>query len=375
VYVNLFIGSRGQIDVGGKRIELTQTNHYPWDGGVRLAVAASQPATFDLNIRVPAWCRGGVMNDGLYRTAPGGDDAFEISVNGQRVETPTFSGGYAKLRREWRDGDAVEVRMAMPVQRVTADQRVEANRGRVALMRGPVVYCLESPDNGGRVRDLFLTDDARVTAEPHAELLGGVTVLRATGRRLPLGDGEPVAADITAVPYYANANRGAAEMLVWMPTSAAGATAPTLAGLATPSASHCFANDTVTAMNDGGTPNSSSDDTRKRFTWWDRKGTTEWAQYEFDQPQRVGGVEVYWWDDSRQGRGCGAPERWQLLYRKADGSWVPVTPRGGEFGTKLDAFNVVAFEPVETTALRIEAKLQPELSAGILQWRVTPAAR
>jgi hypothetical protein len=311
------------------------------------------------------------MNGGLYSTSPAGPDAFTVSVNGQPVATQAVRG-YVTIRREWRAGDSVDVRMAMPVQRVRATDRVEANRGRVTLMRGPLVYCLESADNSGRVRDVFLPDQAAVTVQERADLLGGMTVLRATARRLPPGDGEAFEAAITAVPYYANANRGPVEMVVWTPTTAAGASRPTIAALSTPSASHCFANDTVAAMNDGVTPKNSSDETRRRFTWWDRKGTTEWAQYDFDQPRTVSVVNVYWWDDSRAGRHCGAPQSWRLLYRKPDGRWEPVKARD-EFGTRLDTFNTVKFEPVETTALRIEAQLQPKLSAGILQWQVSVA--
>src|SRR5262249_29945186 len=158
----------------------------------------------------------------------------------------TVVRGYAVLRREWRAGDVIRVRMAMPARRVTADARVEVDRGRVALMRGPIVCCLESLDNGGRVRDVFLPEGASITPERRPELLGGVPVLRAAAERLPLGGRRPAEAEIVAIPYYANSNRSPAEMIVWVPTTSAGATRPTLASLATPTASHCFVNDTVT---------------------------------------------------------------------------------------------------------------------------------
>jgi hypothetical protein len=212
-----------------------------------------------------------------------------------------------------------------------------------------------------------------ITSDWRPELLGGVTILRAAAERLPLGGGKPFETEVVAIPYYANANRGPAEMIVWVPTTPAGATRSTIASLSTPTASHCFVNDTVGAMNDGVAPKNSSDETRKRFTWWDRRGTNEWVQYDFDQPRRVDGTSVYWWDDSRLGRHCAAPMSWRLVFRKPDGTWEPVRARD-EFGTKLDTANTVEFEPVETTALRIEVKLRPNLSAGILQWQVSPAA-
>ena len=372
-YVNLFIGSRANVQLGDEnrsRLSLTQTANYPWDGDVEVVVDPERPATFDLRVRVPAWCRGGATNGGLYHTTVAGPDAFRVSVNGQPVEAPTIVRGYAVLRREWRTGDKVRIHMEMPARVVKADRRVESDRDRAALMRGPIVYCLESIDNGGRISDIFLPEDAPISPQWRADLLGGVMTLRASAKRLPIGEGTPVDAEVVAIPYYANANRGPAQMQVWTPTTSAAATRPTIASLATPTASHCFANDTVAAMNDGLTPKNSSDETRRRFTWWDRRGTTEWAQYDFDQSRVVGAVGVYWWDDARLGRHCAAPTSWRLLFRKPDGSWEPVRTRG-EFGTKLDTFNTVEFDPVETSALRIEAKLRPNLSAGILQWRVS----
>jgi DUF1680 family protein len=376
VYVNLFIGSRADVRLGDKnrsRLSLAQKTSYPWDGDVELVVAPERPATFDLRVRVPAWCRGGATNGGLYNTTAAGPDAFRVSVNGLPVVSPTIDRGYAVLRREWRVGDKVRIHMEMPARVVKADGRVESDRGRAAFMRGPIVYCLESTDNGGRVGDIFLPESAPITPQWRADLLGGVTTLRASAKRLPVGEGTPVDTEVVAIPYYANANRGPAQMQVWTPTTPTAATRSTIASLATPIASHCFASDTVAAMNDGVTPKNSSDEKRRRFTWWDRRGTGEWAQYDFDRPRMVGSVGVYWWDDARLGRHCAAPTSWRLLFRKPDGSWEPVRTRG-EFGTKLDTFNTVDFDPVETSALRIEAKLRPNLSAGILQWRVSSTA-
>jgi len=237
LYVNLFIGSRAQIALEGekgKRLSLTQTTSYPWDGDVRLTVDPERPATFEVRVRVPAWCQGGVMNGGLYKMPMAGPDAFRISINGQPVASPTIVRGYAVLRRQWRAGDKVRMHMAMPAQLVRADGRVESDRGRAALMRGPIVYCLESHDNRGRVRDVWLPERASITSDWRPELLGGVTILRALAERLPLGGGKPFETEVVAIPYYANANRGPAEMIVWVPTTPAGATRPTIASLSTP---------------------------------------------------------------------------------------------------------------------------------------------
>jgi hypothetical protein len=159
-------------------------------------------------------------------------------------------------------------------------------------------------------------------------------------------------------------------MEVWIPTDVSKAVAPTIATLATPSASHVNPSDSIWAMNDGSTPKNSGEQ-RARFTWWDHRGTSEWVQYDFDKPRKVSGVEVYWFDDSRTRGGCRWPQSWRLLYKTAEGKWEPV---GGkpEFGTAADKFNTVPFDPVETTALRIDVQLRPGFSGGIQQWRVLP---
>jgi hypothetical protein len=132
-------------------------------------------------------------------------------------------------------------------------------------------------------------------------------------------------------------------------------------------ASHCCPSDTTFALYDGVEPRSSDDDRVPRFTWWDHKGTTEWVGYLFDELRRLSWSEVYWWDDTGRG-GCRVPARWRLLWKDGE-AWRPVTAKD-DYGTEKNGYNRVAFEPVITTGIRIEAELQEEFSAGILEWRV-----
>jgi hypothetical protein len=124
----------------------------------------------------------------------------------------------------------------------------------------------------------------------------------------------------------------------------------------------------VAALNDQVEPSASDDAKIPRFTWWDHRGTAEWVQYDFAGPTRVRAVEVYWWDERRINAHCRVPQTWRLLYRDGQ-EWRPV--RGASaYGTEMDRFNRVTFEPVTTTALRLEVQLQPGWSGGILEWRV-----
>ena len=211
VYVNLFVGSRARIKQGQTDVTLEQTTRYPWDGLVTIKVNLEKAAAFDMNVRLPGWCRRPVLK-----------------VNGVVVASPNVIRGYARLRKTWKKGDVITLSLPMPVERVKANPLVQADVGRVALARGPIVYCLESADNAAPVNDLMLPVSARLMAEHRPELLGGVTVIKGQalevnpekwssslylfGRDIPA----PRPVEFTAIPYFANTNRGPVDMLVWL---------------------------------------------------------------------------------------------------------------------------------------------------------------
>ena len=368
VYVNLYASGKAKFVWNNVPLEIIQQTDYPWDGKVELSVIPEKPVSFGLRLRIPGWCK-----------------EAKLSVDGQQVFVPV-KNGYAVLHRNWTGKEKVSLELAMPVERIEAHPAVVANRGRVAIQRGPIVYCFEQADNGRPVRSLVLARDPQFVVEFCPDLLGGVTVVHALDNR---------GQKWTAIPYYAWDHREAGEMVVWVrqegksrkvdendpswkgllyrplePSSLGGEEEWTLAELATPTASHCNPSDTVTALNDLLEPRSSDDHSIPRFTWWDHRGTREWVQYEFTQPVRVQAVGVYWFDDRRQGRHCRVPVQWQLLYRKGQ-EWVPVenlTP----YTVEMDRYNWVRFQPVETTGLRIEVQLDPSgpWSGGILEWIV-----
>lgn len=378
MYVNLYVSGRATLPVPGGKVTLTQDTHYPWDGRIRIRVQAEPPSVFDICLRIPSWCEDAKI--AVEKSTLADDPAKGIQVQMQK--------GYARLRGPWLPHEVIVLDLPMPVQRMEAHPRVLADRGRVALRRGPLVYCFEAADNGGPVRNLVLARDPKFTTEHRDNLLGGVTVIHATSR-----DGRQV----TAIPYYAWDHRAPGEMAVWVrqegksrnppledpswqgklyrpldPSTLGPAEPPSLAELTVPSASFCDRfGGTPSALCDGIEPKNSCDHDVPRFTWYDRLGTREWVQYEFPTPQKVTAVEVYWFDDGRIGRHCRVPQSWQLLYREGD-QWKPVEEASG-YGVQPDKFNRVTFKPVVTKALRIEAQLQPKWSAGILEWKVEVA--
>ena len=221
IFVNLFVGSTARIQLAVQTVVLKQSTGYPWQGEVRIIVTPAKPSEFDLHIRIPGWCQGPSSPDDLYRCANRPvEGAARLEVNGQAVQSPEIIRGYAKLHRRWKSGDVVQVKFDMPVQRVNANSHVEVDKSHISLMRGPVVYCFEGTDNGGAVQNLVIPPGPVFAPEYRSDLLGGVTLLHATATgvfRTPAHNIVAVPFQVTAVPYYANANRGTCQMQVWMP--------------------------------------------------------------------------------------------------------------------------------------------------------------
>jgi hypothetical protein len=166
-------------------------------------------------------------------------------------------------------------------------------------------------------------------------------------------------------------NRKAGEMVVWLPEVPELAELPGEDGVLSNGVrvrgSHCWPNDTLAALNDGLLPKSSSDHSIPRMTWWDHRGTDEWVSYRFPQPRGISTCAVYWFDDTGTGS-CRVPAEWRLLWRDGE-VWKPVRlTNGAEYGTALDRFNRVTFESVTTRELKLEARLRPGFSGGILEW-------
>ncbi len=353
VYVNVYAASTSTLDLGANKVQIVQQTRYPWDGSVKLTVSPAQPAEFDVYLRIPGWC----------------PDA-SLKLNGQPIGKLDVVKGYTRIGRPWKAGDVLELELPMPALRVKSHPSVKDNIGRVAIQRGPVVYCLEAADNGGRVYHLSLPPTSELTPKHKADLLGGVTVIEGKALAHRKGEALPELVDFTAIPYYAWDNREAGQMMVWVPEDpklAEPLAAPTIANTSKVSVSHCNSADTPLALNDGAEPRNSGDTALPRMTWWDHRGSEEWVQYDFAGKKTVREVEVYWFDDTGRGS-CRIPASWQLQYK--DGAeWKPVASASG-YIVKPNDFNRVTFASVDTTALRVVVKLQPGFSGGILEWRV-----
>jgi DUF1680 family protein len=209
-FVNLFVASTAQVHFGESSIEVTQTTNYPWDGKIEIRVDPETSMTFAMKVRIPGWALGKPVPSDLYHYLEVKPDQYMLSVNGEPVQSE-LRKGYATIQRKWSPGDVIELNLPMPVRRVQAHERVKDDIGKVALERGPIVYCAEWVDNGEKVLDLVIPDEAQFEIEHREDLLGGITiiqgdVLNKTGQTKQL----------TAIPYYAWSHRGAGEMAVWL---------------------------------------------------------------------------------------------------------------------------------------------------------------
>ena len=368
VYVNLFAQGTGKLKVGGTDLEIVQTTEYPWKGDVRIEVKPAKEAEFTLAVRVPGWAQNRPVPSDLYTYTEAAEGAPALKLNGEAVEFKVDKG-YALVSRTWKTGDVVELSLPMPVRRVAANEAVEEDRGRVAVERGPLVYCAEGPDNDGRVSNLVLPNGTVLTAEARPDLLNGVVVIKGEAEALREKGGKIIAEKktVTLIPYYSWANRGRSEMTVWLardPAKARVAREPGLSAKAKVTASEGAVN--PRRVNDQFEPES-SDDAASYMHWWPKKGTSEWIDFTFDAPVRVSEASVYWFDDTGGG-GCRVPAAWRILYKTGE-DWLPVSA-AGDYGVAKDAWNTVKFAPVRTTALRLEVQLQTDWSAGVHEWKV-----
>jgi len=373
LYVNLFMSNTAGIKLHSGAVTITQQTDYPWDGKIALTVDPASSFPWELHIRIPGWSRGQAVPGDLYHFAGYKASVIPITVNGQPIAYDTQKG-YAIIRRHWKKGDKVVIDLPMPVEKVMANERVKADLGKFAFQKGPVVYCLEGPDYAdSTVQSIVVDTSAAITADYKDTLLNGITMLATKGyssARQPKSD-QVITRDaqVKAIPYYAWNNRGSCEMEVWIPYEASAARpkpAPTIASGSTVSAS-LHNKRMLSALNDQYDPVDSKDNSALYLHWWPKKDSKEWVQYDFNGEFTVSSSKVYWFDDGPWG-GCRVPKSWKLYYKK-DGQWVEVNNTSA-YGTEKDKYNKVTFDPVKTTALRLELQLPADNSSGIHEWIV-----
>ncbi len=375
---------RARVGAGdGVEVRIVEETAYPFGEELRFTVHAPRPVAFPLRLRVPGWCEGATA------VLPGG---------GEQAGRP---GAFLTVEREWRDGDQVVLRLPMEIR----VRRWEAHGGAVSVYRGPLAWSLFLPEhwqrNGGSDAwpewDVLpeaawnyavVLDEADPAASFEVEevdrplkaqpFVPDGPPLRLWGRfrRVPEWQEEwGLAGELQESPVRC---QGPVERLPLIPMGCARLRLTVLPVAAPEGEGHVWTppptpppaswyHDDPFAIQDGILPSSSADHSIPRFTWWPRLGTVEWIERRFPEPRTFHRAAVYWFDDTGIGR-CRVPASWRLLWRDGE-KWREV-PGASGYGTAKDRFNEVEFDPVTTDALRLEVRLQEDMSGGVLEWRV-----
>lgn len=220
LWVNLFVGSTTLVKFGKTDVPIKLESNYPWEGKVKLTVEPKSKAKFAVHVRIPGWAQGEAAPGGLYTFENDSKTTFMLSINGKPA-VYTLDKGYAVVDREWKKGDQLELTLPMDVKRIVARPELKQDVDRVALQRGPLVYCVEGADNNGKAWDLILPDNTTFKTSFQKDLLEGVVTIQFQAPTVQVGkDGLSVNTEvktITAIPYYAWCNRGQNPMQVWLP--------------------------------------------------------------------------------------------------------------------------------------------------------------
>jgi hypothetical protein len=400
----IYSASEAKAQVGdGATVRITEETHYPFEDKIDFKLAMDKSTVFPFYLRVPGWCKNA-----------------SLAINGEPAKIAAVSGKYVRVEREWRDGDTVAWRMPMEI----SVRHWEKNHDSVSVNYGPLTFSLKIAERYDRVdstRTAIGDSGWQKTADaskwPSFEIhpnspwnFGLVSVsessfkierrawpandypftpdsapiwLETKARQIPewTVDRFGLCATLQESPAWSTQDEQSVDLVPMGAARLRIASFPTVsedagahhwepAKFPKPpkykiSASHVY--DSLDAMADELIPQSSADESIPRFTWWPHVGTTEWVQYDFDHPQSVLGVAVYWFDDTGHGR-CRVPGGWKVLFKDGD-DWKPVTTKE-KYATERDRFNRVSFDPVQTAALRIEVSLRPDFSGGILEWQV-----
>jgi DUF1680 family protein len=217
LFINLFVSGNGTLNIHNKKVGIVQQNNYPWEGSLNFTLQPESPDAFHVRIRIPGWVKNEAIPSDLYHFGDQIKDKYTIKVNGKPVKYQ-MENGYAVINRTWNKGDQIQVDLPMPVRKVNASASLKVDAQKLALQRGPIIYCAEWADNGGLVSNLSIPANASFKPVYNPELLNGVTTLKGNVVQQAEGSAGKSFA-LTAIPYMAWANRGEGEMQVWFPES------------------------------------------------------------------------------------------------------------------------------------------------------------
>ena len=370
IYVNLFISSKTNLSIKGNEVALTQTSGLPWSGDVGFEVNPKKSKPFALKIRIPGWASDSPIPSDLYTFKSLLKEKTVIKVNGVVVEY-TVDKGYAVVQRTWNQGDKVEMDFPYELRIVESHPNIAENKGRVAFQVGPIVYCVEGKDlPNGQAGNIMIDDTQDFELKHEGNLLNGITTINGEATYFEATASSGIKEEkipFKAIPYYAWANRGGSEMMVWIPNEKQAvfpepiATKATKAKLTTSKTARTGA---LYVVNDSYKPDMSGSIEATHFNFWPSKNSTEWIDMTFDKPTTVSKSTVYWKDEKK---GTQFPKSYKLYYKSGD-NWKEVKVKGYPIHPDGEP-STITFKKVNTLALRLEIE-QGDVQAGLYEWEV-----
>ena len=372
LYVNLYMSNDAYIAFGRNKVKVSQKAGFPWNGKVEITIDSETRSRFAVRLRIPGWARDEAIPGTLYRFADQQVETYKMTLNGEQI-VPELVNGYVTIERKWKTGDKIMLDLPMPVRKIIADKRIKDDIDKIAVQRGPVIFCAEWPDNSyGKVLNLVIDKGSEFLSEFDQNLLEGTQIIKTYGRQtrkkleggIETMENEPV----TLIPYALWNNRGPGQMMVWLPLtpeSAKPLPAPTIAFRSNVKASK--KTKALSALSDQQEPANSNDHMVPYYHWWPDKDQWEYVEYDFEKPELISGTRVYWFDDGPDG-GCRIPDEWEILYLSGN-IWKPVKTKSAYKVTK-DGWDSIDFVPVKASAIKLKVKLNKDFSAGIYEWIV-----
>ena len=371
VYVNLYVANDSEFKVEGRQVEIEQQTNYPNDGYVKIYMRKVRPS-MTLKLRVPGWLRNRVVPSDLYEYSDGKRPSFIVKINDKITGVTVDSKGYININRDWRVDDKIEITFDMEPRVVKASPKVAADLGRVAVERGPIVYCAEFADNAGfDVRSIILNQMPKFTLSNKLIQEGFSVPQLVTDAQVLLfntrGELQSRSVQLNLIPYYAWNHRGQGSMTVWLPQELRATTPvmpPTLASRSAINAS--YKSNAINAINDRLVPKS-QDDANLAHYEFDKKGGLQFIEYTLPKADQIQSCTVYWYED--KDAGVYVPRSWRILYKAYDGSWRPVAG-ANRYTTYKGVANTVQFNAVITPAIRLEVTQQDGKKSGLFEWEV-----
>ncbi len=374
LYINLFINNTAKIELESDLINIIQTTDYPWDGNVAIEVNTSSSKDFTIMIRIPGWAGNKAIPGDLYRFHDISTEDVSITINNDSIDF-NIEKGYAVLKRIWEPGDVISLNLPMTPRKLIADARIVEDHERIAIQRGPIVFCAEGVDNNNDILTLNYDIETGLETEFDSTLLKGIQTVNIHAIQPDREEGR----EIKLIPYHLWNNRGRSEMQVWLSVREYRELPDSLIIINENAGDFVTTNyvspwETLNCIYDLYDPVSSGDKGPGAFGNWIGNGETvgkwNWVQYNFNTSRAISASDVYWWDDHQ---GITLPDSSYLSYMDPGTGNFKIIPGTGSSrnngGIGWDKYNTTNFSPVKTNKIRLNF-IGYQKAQGILEWMV-----